>query len=218
VQFAPSSAQILSDSFALLDAIAEILLQHPELELVSVDGYTDAYLLELAGQVEGLGGPEFSAAVKSMKYRSFVTASEKAYEKAGGAKEPGGPGTPTAVINDKRIPMEYNGLLFNAAAFESLLQQRRELLGLLSNPLAQGGQVLLQIVQTIGEMQTGEYGYPRGIGIGSLGGDGRHQFIHTLGQEFHFAWIALGQERKRLTEDSDPDGLLCGFVGRVVHP
>jgi protein-disulfide isomerase len=89
----------------------------------SVDGYTDAYLLELAGQVEGLGGPEFSAAVKSMKYRSFVTASEKAYEKAGGAKEPGGPGTPTAVINDKRIPMEYNGLLFNAAAFESLLQQ-----------------------------------------------------------------------------------------------
>ena len=72
--------------------------------------------------------------------------------------------------------------------FESLLQQRRELLGLLSHSLAQGGQILLQIVQTVGEMQTGEYGYPRGIGIGSLGGNGRHQFIHTLGQEFHFAW------------------------------
>jgi OOP family OmpA-OmpF porin len=41
IRFAPSNAQISSDSFALLDAIAEILLQHPELELVSVDGYTD---------------------------------------------------------------------------------------------------------------------------------------------------------------------------------
>ncbi|MGW3669053.1 DsbA family protein [Streptomyces sp. NPDC005141] len=89
----------------------------------SVDGYTDTYLLELAGHVEGLGGPEFSAAVKSMKYRSFVTASQKAYEKAGGAKEPEGPGTPTAVINNKRIPMEYNGLLLDGPAFEGLLQQ-----------------------------------------------------------------------------------------------
>ncbi|MEU3292560.1 thioredoxin domain-containing protein [Streptomyces longwoodensis] len=38
----------------------------------SVDGYTDAYLLELAGRVKGLRGPEFDAAVRSMKYRSFV--------------------------------------------------------------------------------------------------------------------------------------------------
>jgi outer membrane protein OmpA-like peptidoglycan-associated protein len=41
IQFAPSSAQILTASFDLLDAVAEILLQHPELELVSVDGHTD---------------------------------------------------------------------------------------------------------------------------------------------------------------------------------
>ncbi|WP_371596201.1 DsbA family protein [Streptomyces sp. NBC_00564] len=88
-----------------------------------VDGYTDAYLLELAGEVEGLRGPEFNAAVKSMKYRSFVTASEKAYERAGGAEEPEGPGTPTVVINDKRIPQEYNGLLFDRDAFAGLLQQ-----------------------------------------------------------------------------------------------
>ncbi|MFD9326236.1 DsbA family protein [Streptomyces sp. NPDC060065] len=88
-----------------------------------VDGYTDAYLLELAGEVEGLRGPEFNAAVKSMKYRSFVTASEKGYERAGGAEEPEGPGTPTAVINDKRIPQEYNGLLFDRDAFAGLLQQ-----------------------------------------------------------------------------------------------
>ncbi|MEV7347052.1 thioredoxin domain-containing protein [Streptomyces sp. NPDC093544] len=89
----------------------------------SVDGYTDARLLELAGEVEGLRGPEFDAAVKSMKYRSFVTASEKAYERAGGTEEPEGPGTPTAVINGKRIPQEYNGLLFDSDAFAGLLQQ-----------------------------------------------------------------------------------------------
>ncbi|WTX85449.1 DsbA family protein [Streptomyces sp. NBC_00645] len=93
---------------------------HPE---ESVDGFTDAHLLELAGQVEGLRGPEFNAAVKSMKYRSFVTASEEAYERAGGAKDPKGPGTPTAVINDKRIPAEYNGLLFDSDAFAELLQE-----------------------------------------------------------------------------------------------
>ncbi|WP_406482300.1 DsbA family protein [Streptomyces sp. NBC_01615] len=89
----------------------------------SLDGYTDAHLLELAGEVEGLRGPEFDAAVKSMKYRSFVTASQEAYERAGGVKDPEGPGTPTAVINDKQIPMEYNGLLFDSDAFAELLQQ-----------------------------------------------------------------------------------------------
>ncbi|WP_442814158.1 DsbA family protein [Streptomyces sp. NBC_00151] len=89
----------------------------------SVDGYTDARLLELAGQVEGLRGPKFNAAVKSMKYRSFVTASEKAYERAGGAKDPKGPGTPTAVINDRQIPADYNGVLFDGDVFAELLQE-----------------------------------------------------------------------------------------------
>ncbi|MFF8195424.1 DsbA family protein [Streptomyces bobili] len=88
----------------------------------SVDGYTDAYLLELAGQVEGLSGPEFNAAVKNMKYASFVTASEKAYERAGGTRDPKGPGTPTAVINGKQIPLEYSGLLYDSEAFARLLQ------------------------------------------------------------------------------------------------
>ncbi|MDQ0688942.1 protein-disulfide isomerase [Streptomyces achromogenes] len=89
----------------------------------SVDGYTDASLLELAGQVEGLRGPEFDAAVRSMKYRSFVTSSQKAYEEAGGTQEPEGPGTPTAVINGKRIPLEYNALLLQSDAFAELLQK-----------------------------------------------------------------------------------------------
>ncbi|WP_423247704.1 DsbA family protein [Streptomyces achmelvichensis] len=89
----------------------------------AVDGYTDAFLLNLAGQVEGLRSPEFDAAVKTMKYRTFVTTSEKAYERAGGKEDPGGPGTPTAVINGKRIPLEYNGLLLDRSAFTDLLKR-----------------------------------------------------------------------------------------------
>lgn len=89
----------------------------------AVDGFTDAYLLELADQVDGLRGPAFDSAVKSMKYRAFVTASEKAYERAGGREEPEGPGTPTAVINDVRIPSEYNGLLFDGDVFADLLKE-----------------------------------------------------------------------------------------------
>ncbi|WP_306790933.1 thioredoxin domain-containing protein [Streptomyces sp. JV178] len=52
----------------------------------SIDGFTDTYLLRLADKVEGLRGPEFDAAVRSMKYRGFVTASQNAYEKAGGSQ------------------------------------------------------------------------------------------------------------------------------------
>ncbi|MFB7334081.1 DsbA family protein [Streptomyces adustus] len=89
----------------------------------SVDGFTDARLLELAGEVKGLRGPAFDAAVTSMKYRSFVTASQKMYERAGGADDPDGPGTPTAVINDKLIPAEYNGLLLDGDGFAELLDR-----------------------------------------------------------------------------------------------
>ncbi|MFE5142955.1 DsbA family protein [Streptomyces fagopyri] len=89
----------------------------------SIDGFTDARLLELAGEVEGLRGAAFDAAVKSMKYRSFVATSEQAYERAGGAQDPEGPGTPTAEINDKRIPAEYNSLLFDSDTFADLLRE-----------------------------------------------------------------------------------------------
>ncbi|MFI8090106.1 DsbA family protein [Streptomyces sp. NPDC086080] len=85
------------------------------------DGYTDDRLLELASEVPGLRGPSFDKAVRSMKYRAFVTASEKAYERAGGAAEPEGPGTPTVVINGKRIPPEYSGTLYDGATFGMLL-------------------------------------------------------------------------------------------------
>ncbi|MFJ9816416.1 DsbA family protein [Streptomyces sp. NPDC101151] len=89
----------------------------------SVDGFTDAYLLRLAGRIHGLRGPAFDSAVRTMKYRSFVTASQKAYERAGGTEDPQGPGTPTAEINDVRIPAENNGVLFDPDVFALLLSK-----------------------------------------------------------------------------------------------
>ncbi|MEU2714185.1 thioredoxin domain-containing protein [Streptomyces sp. NPDC007205] len=101
----------------------DVLYAHQPAE--SVDGFTDAYLLKLAGRVPGLRGPDFDSAVKTMKYRSFVTRSEKAYEEAGGAQGPKGPGTPTADINDVRVPAEYNGVLFDGDVFSGLLAKIR---------------------------------------------------------------------------------------------
>ncbi|WP_236053064.1 DsbA family protein [Streptomyces musisoli] len=102
----------------------DVLYAHQPEE--SVDGFTDARLLELAGRVEGLRGPAFDSAVKTMKYRSFVSAAQKVYERAGGAKEPNGPGTPTAEINEVRIPAEYNGVLFDGDVFGRLLTEIRQ--------------------------------------------------------------------------------------------
>jgi protein-disulfide isomerase len=90
-----------------------------------IDGYTDAFLLELAGKVKGLRGPAFDSAVKTMKYRSFVTTSEVAYEKAGG-KDPRGPGTPTAVINGTQVTEDYYGALFDRALFLQLVRAIRQ--------------------------------------------------------------------------------------------
>ncbi|MEU6350543.1 thioredoxin domain-containing protein [Streptomyces sp. NPDC047072] len=101
----------------------DVLYAHQPEE--AVDGFTDARLLELAGQVAGLRTPAFESAVKTMKYRAFVTASEKVYERAGGTEEPGGPGTPTAFINDVRIPANYNSLIFDASALGRVLDEIR---------------------------------------------------------------------------------------------
>ncbi|MFE8943259.1 DsbA family protein [Streptomyces sp. NPDC007856] len=101
----------------------DVLYAHQPAE--SVDGFTDACLLKLAARVPGLRGPDFDSAVRTMKYRSFVTRAEKAYEDAGGAQDPRGPGTPTAEIDEVRIPPEYNAVLFDADAFAGLLTKIR---------------------------------------------------------------------------------------------
>ncbi|MFF5493156.1 DsbA family protein [Streptomyces aquilus] len=86
----------------------------------TVDGFTDAYLLELAGRVDGLRGPAFDSAVKTMKYRAFVTASEQAFDRSEAE------GTPAAAINDKLVPLRYSGLLFEPSLFGPFLEQVRK--------------------------------------------------------------------------------------------
>ncbi|MGW4344355.1 DsbA family protein [Streptomyces sp. NPDC004690] len=79
----------------------DVLYAHQPEE--SVDGFTDAYLLEMAAKVKGLRGQEFDAAVKGMKYRDFVTASAQAYDASGV------PGTPTMTVNGKPVNVLAEG-------------------------------------------------------------------------------------------------------------
>ncbi|WP_328946483.1 DsbA family protein [Streptomyces sp. NBC_00250] len=78
-------------------------------------GFTTERLLKLADQVPGLRSAAFDAAVRTMKYKAFVTASEKAYENTG--DDPNGPGTPSLVVNGHQL----EGGLFAAAFREELL-------------------------------------------------------------------------------------------------
>ncbi|MFE5177503.1 DsbA family protein [Streptomyces sp. NPDC056634] len=73
----------------------------------AVDGYTDAFLLRMASRVKGLRGAEFDAAVKGMKYRSFVTASQKAFE----VDE--APGTPAFAVNGTLLKEDRWNLMFD---------------------------------------------------------------------------------------------------------
>ncbi|WP_323181675.1 hypothetical protein [Streptomyces sp. NBC_00572] len=78
-------------------------------------GFTTERLLKLADQVPGLRGAGFDAAVRTMKYKAFVTASEKAYENTG--DDPKGPGTPSLVVNGHLL----EGGLYGVAFEEGLL-------------------------------------------------------------------------------------------------
>ncbi|GAA4240197.1 thioredoxin domain-containing protein [Actinomadura meridiana] len=95
----------------------------------SVDGFTTERLLELAEKVDGLRGAAFDNAVKKMKYRKFVAASQEVYRKSGkGKDEPRGPGTPTAEINGVRIPVDYSGVLYDKDAFAAMLTRAYKLM------------------------------------------------------------------------------------------
>ncbi|PZH21007.1 disulfide bond formation protein DsbA [Streptomyces sp. NTH33] len=83
----------------------EALFAHQPEE--AVDGYTDAFLLDRASQVPGLRGTDFDAAVKGMKHRDFVTASENAFQKSGVS------GTPTLKVNGRAIPDHLSGGIFD---------------------------------------------------------------------------------------------------------
>lgn len=72
--------------------------------------------VEVALGVGGLGrtGHDCARPVTATATRPVL------FEKAGGAKELEGPGTPTAMINDKRIPLEHDALLMGSDAFAEL--------------------------------------------------------------------------------------------------
>ncbi|WP_345670451.1 DsbA family protein [Streptomyces similanensis] len=96
----------------------DVLYAHQPEE--SVDGYTDAYLLKLAGQVKGLRGKEFDAAVKGMKYRGFVTASERAFDTSGAT------GTPTMKVNGRIVDDWLAGGLFDAGMLPTVIRTMAE--------------------------------------------------------------------------------------------
>ncbi|MFI2643249.1 DsbA family protein [Streptomyces sp. NPDC018610] len=73
----------------------DVLYAHQPEE--SVDGYTDAYLLDMASRVKGLRDKDFDAAVKDMKYRGFVIASEQAFDASGAT------GTPTMKVDGRIV-------------------------------------------------------------------------------------------------------------------
>lgn len=82
-----------------------------------VDGFTDAYLLELAGRVEGLRGAAFDTAVRKQSYGDFVTASEEAFVKSGAT------GTPYVKIDGTAVSQADLQKLFDPASFAALLRQ-----------------------------------------------------------------------------------------------
>ncbi|MER5889999.1 thioredoxin domain-containing protein [Streptomyces sp. NPDC001941] len=96
----------------------EVLFDHQPVEQIT--GYTEADLLKLANQVEGLRSPAFDQAVKTMKYRDFVTAAQKAYDRS--TPDGRGPGTPNAEINGRMMPEDYRGHLFDTTGLTNLLR------------------------------------------------------------------------------------------------
>ncbi|MFJ9078838.1 thioredoxin domain-containing protein [Streptomyces sp. NPDC102278] len=79
-------------------------------EAEAADGYTTQRLLSLADEVPGLRSEAFDAAVSTMKYSDFVTASQTAYQPTG---EESIPATPTVAINTTVLTGELYDDLFD---------------------------------------------------------------------------------------------------------
>ncbi|MGM9383913.1 DsbA family protein [Streptomyces antibioticus] len=101
---------------------AVLFANQPAVE--SSGGFTTARLLKLAEEVPGLRDEAFDGAVRTMKYSSFVIASEQAYEHTG--DDPSGPGTPTVVVNGYVVDGGLQGLLFDADMFRRLVTDLHE--------------------------------------------------------------------------------------------
>ncbi|MER5891804.1 thioredoxin domain-containing protein [Streptomyces sp. NPDC001876] len=71
----------------------------------AVDGFTDDFILKMASRVEGLRGPAFDGAVRTMKYQAFVDASENAFQNSSAG------GTPTLKVTGVERPEFESGYL-----------------------------------------------------------------------------------------------------------
>ncbi|MGW1097112.1 DsbA family protein [Streptomyces sp. NPDC002455] len=71
----------------------------------AVDGFTNDFLLKMASRVEGLRGPGFDGAVRTMKYQAFVDASESAFQNSSAS------GTPTLEVGGVERPEFESGYL-----------------------------------------------------------------------------------------------------------
>lgn len=80
-----------------------------------VDGFTDGELLALASKVPGLRSERFDSAVRTMRYRDFVEASEKAYEADGAG------GTPELRVDGIVLPDGARGLIFDKESTSKLI-------------------------------------------------------------------------------------------------
>ncbi|MEW1693589.1 DsbA family protein [Streptomyces sp. NPDC091265] len=85
----------------------------------SSGGFTTGRLLKLADKVPGLRDEAFDLDVTTMKYSSFVTASQDAYQQTG--DDPIGPGTPTVVINGHHLDGVLYAALFDATWFREVV-------------------------------------------------------------------------------------------------
>jgi protein-disulfide isomerase len=79
-----------------------------------VDGYTTAFLLEVADTVKNLHTPGFHDAVTHLKYRSWVDKSQALYAKKAAH-------TPTVVMNGVKVDAS-DPRLYDSGAFSSLLK------------------------------------------------------------------------------------------------
>lgn len=83
-------------------------------------GFTAERLLKLADNVPGLRSETFDSAVKTMKHKSFVTASQQTYQRTG--DDPIGPGTPTLVVNGRHVDGGLYGMIFEPVMLTRLVE------------------------------------------------------------------------------------------------
>jgi protein-disulfide isomerase len=105
-------AAVPSNHFAALHAL--VYANQPKDEMT--DGFTAAFLLDLASRVDGLRTPAFDAAVRGQTYAGFVDRSESAFLASGAA------GTPTVKI-DGTVVSDGGEQIFDAKAFKALLKR-----------------------------------------------------------------------------------------------